>query len=179
VVCYEGYVTPARKGAHTVGASFQPKSTDASLSLEDHHENLKKLRNAMPALSNTLSPEEDTLTTQALTALQGRTAFRCQSPDYLPIVGPLPIADYFMEDYQGLSKGSRYTLYPKGRYYPHLYINVAHGSRGLTTSNFTAELISAYITGEPANMDREVIEAIHPTRFLIREIRRRRSSAPS
>src|SRR3546814_2802963 len=47
--------------------------------------------------ASTLDPEH----------LQGRAAFRCTSPDYLPIVGPLAESQAFTQAYSALSKDAR------------------------------------------------------------------------
>ncbi|MCF5295628.1 FAD-dependent 5-carboxymethylaminomethyl-2-thiouridine(34) oxidoreductase MnmC, partial [Pseudomonas syringae] len=102
VVCAEGYVAPARLGEHTLGASFDFNSTDLTPNLADHLDNLGLLREISEDLTSRLdtadlSPEQ----------LQGRAAFRCTSPDYLPIVGPLADREAFMQAYAALGKDAR------------------------------------------------------------------------
>lgn len=171
IMCYDGYIGPAINGIHTVGATYHPKSKETQIKPSEHVENIIRLKQVLPDIAQHIEAEK--IIARGGLGLAGRTAFRCKTPDYLPIVGPVPKACYFKEAYELLRKGNPYSQYPKGEYFSNLYISVAHGSRGLTTSNFSAELLASYITGEPPNTDREVINAIHPARFSIRNMKRR------
>jgi tRNA 5-methylaminomethyl-2-thiouridine biosynthesis bifunctional protein len=92
VVCAEGYVAPARDEEHTLGASFDFHSDDLTPSVAEHAGNLELLRE----ISLDLAKRLDAQTLDPAT-LQGRAAFRCTSPDYLPLVGPLAEAATFNE----------------------------------------------------------------------------------
>ncbi|MCF5629582.1 bifunctional tRNA (5-methylaminomethyl-2-thiouridine)(34)-methyltransferase MnmD/FAD-dependent 5-carboxymethylaminomethyl-2-thiouridine(34) oxidoreductase MnmC, partial [Pseudomonas syringae] len=128
VVCAEGYVAPARLGEHTLGASFDFNSTDLTPNLADHLDNLGLLREISADLTARLDatdlPHEQ---------LQGRAAFRCTSPDYLPIVGPLADRDRFVQTYAALSKDARQVPDIACPWLDGLYVNSGHGSRGLIT----------------------------------------------
>jgi len=50
-----------------------------------------------------------------------------------------------------------------------LYLNVAHGSRGITGTPLCAELIAEMICGQPLPMDQEMIDALAPARFILRK----------
>ncbi|HLS98177.1 MAG TPA: hypothetical protein VK018_05590, partial [Porticoccaceae bacterium] len=52
--------------------------------------------------------------------------------------------------------------------------NGGHGSRGLTYAPLAAELIASGICGEPAPLPRGLAIALHPARFLIRDLKRNR-----
>ena len=52
-------------------------------------------------------------------------------------------------------------------------INMAdsgHGSRGLITAPLSGELIAAWLEDEPLPVPREVAEASHPNRFMLRRL---------
>ncbi|MCG8673664.1 MAG: bifunctional tRNA (5-methylaminomethyl-2-thiouridine)(34)-methyltransferase MnmD/FAD-dependent 5-carboxymethylaminomethyl-2-thiouridine(34) oxidoreductase MnmC [Pseudomonadales bacterium] len=165
---YEGYITPAKDGYHCVGATFHPKIETEAFREEDHQTNLTNLKKTIPNLYEKLGLD----TTNDPLAHRGRVAFRCQSPDYLPMIGPIPDLEEFKEDYQNLRKGLLKGTFPLGHYLPNIYVNVAHGSRGITSSIFAAEMIACYINNEPQPIDKEVIEAVHPARFAIRGLKR-------
>ncbi|HAQ88543.1 MAG TPA: bifunctional tRNA (5-methylaminomethyl-2-thiouridine)(34)-methyltransferase MnmD/FAD-dependent 5-carboxymethylaminomethyl-2-thiouridine(34) oxidoreductase MnmC, partial [Pseudomonas sp.] len=84
VLCAKGYVAPPREGQHTLGASFNFAEADPAPSAAEHHSNLDMLREISGDLHQRL--DADSCDTDQL---QGRVAFRCTSPDYLPIVGAL------------------------------------------------------------------------------------------
>ncbi|WP_176517234.1 FAD-dependent oxidoreductase, partial [Pseudomonas faucium] len=102
--------------------------------------------------------------------LQGRAAFRCTSPDYLPIVGPLADAGAFAEAYAALAKDARQVPEVPCPWLEGLYVNSGHGSRGLITAPLAGELIAAWASAEPLPLPRAVAEACHPNRFALRKL---------
>jgi len=165
VVCAEGYVAPPRDGEHTLGASFDFHSNDLAPSVAEHAGNLDLLRE----ISTDLAERLDAQTLDPAT-LEGRAAFRCTSPDYLPIVGPLADAETFTETYAVLAKDARQVPDASCPWLHGLYINSGHGSRGLITAPLSGELIAAWLENEPLPLPREVAEACHPNRFMLRKL---------
>jgi tRNA 5-methylaminomethyl-2-thiouridine biosynthesis bifunctional protein len=165
VVCAEGYVAPARLGEHTLGASFDFNSDDLTPTAAEHAGNLLMLEEISVDLvarlgANALQPE----------ALEGRVAFRCTSPDYLPIVGPLADGLAFADAYSALSKDARQTPDISCPWLDGLYVNSGHGSRGLITAPLSGELLAAWLDNEPLPLPRAVAEACHPNRFALRRL---------
>ncbi len=163
VICHEGYLAPAQSGTVTIGATFDLSNKDCELRDGDHRDNIEQLRRALPGL----------LTDSAATH-GGRAALRCASPDYLPIVGAVPDFDRFCEDFAGLRRNAKSRLDVSGSYLPGLYINSAHGSRGLTSTPLCAEVIASLITNEPRPLSQTVMKALSPARFLVRDLIRKR-----
>lgn len=163
VVCAEGYVAPGRLGEHTLGASFDFKSDDLTPTTAEHLGNLELLREISEDLTRRLG-------VNALPAeqLEGRAAFRCTSPDYLPIVGPLANKEAFLEAYAVLRKDARQVPQTACPWLDGLYVNSGHGSRGLITAPLSGELIAAWLDNEPLPLPRSVAEACHPNRFVLR-----------
>lgn len=168
VVCAEGYVAPARLGEHTLGASFNFDSDDLTPSAIEHASNLDLLREISSDLAERL--QVDVLEPEAL---QGRAAFRCTSPDYLPIVGPLAEPDAFAEAYAVLARDARQVPQISCPWQEGLYINSGHGSRGLITAPLSGELIAAWLNDEPLPVPQDVAEACHPNRFMLRQLIRK------
>lgn len=165
VVCAEGYVAPARLGEHTLGASFDFNSNDLTPTTAEHQGNLAMLEEISTDLVARLHVSE-----QPVEDLQGRAAFRCTSPDYLPIVGPLADRDAFLEAYAALSKDARQVPDIACPWLDGLYINSGHGSRGLITAPLSGELLAAWLDNEPLPLPRSVAEACHPNRFALRQL---------
>lgn len=163
VVCAEGYVAPARLGEHTLGASFDFNSVDLTPNLADHLGNLQMLEEISHDLVQRLEAA-DLLPEH----LQGRAAFRCTSPDYLPIVGPLADREAFMEAFAALGKDARQVPDVTCPWLDGFYVNSGHGSRGLITAPLCAELLAAWLDNEPLPLPRSVAEACHPNRFALR-----------
>ncbi|MGP6419932.1 bifunctional tRNA (5-methylaminomethyl-2-thiouridine)(34)-methyltransferase MnmD/FAD-dependent 5-carboxymethylaminomethyl-2-thiouridine(34) oxidoreductase MnmC [Pseudomonas putida] len=165
VVCAEGYVAPARLGEHTLGASFDFNSDDLTPTIAEHLGNLAMLEEISSDLVarlhiNQLPPE----------TLEGRAAFRCTSPDYLPIVGPLADRTAFAQAYAALSKDARQVPDIACPWLDGLYVNSGHGSRGLITAPLSGELLAAWLDNEPLPLPRSVAEACHPNRFALRTL---------
>ncbi len=165
VVCAEGYVAPPRDDEHTLGASFDFHNEDLTPTVNEHQGNLALLDEISPDLAQRLGGA-------ALDAehLQGRAAFRCTSPDYLPIVGPLADPAAFAEAYAVLGKDARQVPDVACPWLDGLYVNSGHGSRGLITAPLSGELIAAWLCGEPLPLPRAVAEACHPNRFALRKL---------
>lgn len=163
VVCAEGYVAPPRLGEHTLGASFDFTNEDLTPTAAEHADNLGLLNEISTDLARRL--HADTLDPATL---QGRAAFRCTSPDYLPIVGPLADSPAFTEAYASLRKDARSVPNINCPWLDGLYINSGHGSRGLITAPLCGELLAAWLDNEPLPVSRSVAEACHPNRFAVR-----------
>jgi tRNA 5-methylaminomethyl-2-thiouridine biosynthesis bifunctional protein len=165
VVCAEGYVAPARLGEHTLGASFDFHNDDLTPTTAEHVGNLAMLEEISSDLVARLHIGE-----QPVENLQGRAAFRCTSPDYLPIVGPLADREAFLDAYSVLSKDARQVPDIVCPWLEGLYVNSGHGSRGLITAPLSGELLAAWLDNEPLPLPRSVAEACHPNRFALRQL---------
>ena len=165
VLCADGYLAPADHDVHCAGASFNLGATDAHMTEADHQANLHKLQHLGTPLS---WDGVDTGT------LDGRVGFRCATPDYLPMVGPVPRREQFLMDYAPLRKDAQTALPIAGDYWPGLYLNVGHGSRGLAYTPLSGELLAAQIAAEPQPVSRKLSRALNPARFLIRDLVRSR-----
>jgi len=162
VVCAEGYISPAQDGVFCTGATFNLKDTETATRTSDHQTNLDNLREHLPAFSMGVEAAE----------LSGRVAFRCSLPDYLPCVGALPLVDKLVEDFAPLRKNARAGITTRGSYWRGLYINIGHGARGLAYTPLCAELLAAQINNEPIPIPRELVNALNPARFVIRDLTR-------
>lgn len=167
VLCHQGYALPLINNKLHIGATFDPRDKNPEASMADHLSNLEKLNQTAPDLYQKLGVDK-----LDLKSIQGRAAFRCQSPDYVPIVGLAPKADFFMENYQGLRQGQKNIAYPQGDYHQGLFVNLAHGSRGLTTTPLAAEVIAAYANNEAQVLPQAILDALNPARFLIRTLKK-------
>ncbi len=168
VLAYGGYMTPASHGAHTIGATFDWADADEldaePLVVEsDHARNLADLARVLPTLMAGLD----------IGGLTGRAGFRCTTLDHLPIVGPLPEQGAYLHDFAELGHGHPWARYPEAVYQPGLYALTGLGARGLVAAPLAAEILAAHIGGEPWPAERDLVTALHPGRFLVRELKRR------
>jgi tRNA 5-methylaminomethyl-2-thiouridine biosynthesis bifunctional protein len=146
--CHAGYVTPVMQGAHCIGATFDRARQDAVVDPRDDESNLAELKRNVPRLWRALGED-------AAEVVGHHAALRCQSRDALPLVGPVP----------------------DPRQNPHrldcdLWLNIAHGSRGLTHTPLCADLVADGLTGLPGPADAEIVATLAPERFVVRARRR-------
>ncbi|MDF9619276.1 bifunctional tRNA (5-methylaminomethyl-2-thiouridine)(34)-methyltransferase MnmD/FAD-dependent 5-carboxymethylaminomethyl-2-thiouridine(34) oxidoreductase MnmC [Pseudomonas entomophila] len=165
VVCADGYVAPPRGDEHTLGASFDFHNEDLTPTTAEHQGNLGLLEDISSDLATRLGTTE-----LDAEQLEGRAAFRCTSPDYLPIVGPVADVQAFNTTYSMLAKDARQVPDIACPWLEGLYVNSGHGSRGLITAPLSGELIAAWVCGEPLPVPRAVAEACHPNRFALRRL---------
>ena len=166
-LCREGYIAPPREGRYCLGASFVIDPQTLALDAAEHRDNLEKLARAVPAW-------RDALASLDTTKMEGRVGVRCTSADYLPVAGPVPDVEAFVQRFAPLRKNARQLIPTRGCYLPGLYVSTAHGSRGLTSAPLCAELLASTICAEPAPLSRRLSRALSPARFLIRDLARNR-----
>ena len=162
------YLISHGDGSALTGATYE-LSRDAQGALEPtvigHQHNLQDLAETFPAFGPALAglnPEE----------LSGRISFRAQVPDRVPFAGPAPIRDDYLSAYDRLRHGDRFAAYPPAPVHPGLFLLGGLGARGFTTGLLLGELLAAQITGTPLPLPRDLAEAVHPARFIVRALRK-------
>jgi tRNA 5-methylaminomethyl-2-thiouridine biosynthesis bifunctional protein len=170
VICHTGYLTPTASGLD-IGATYDLRDAEPEPRAIDHRRNVEALAAALPGLID--APAGDA----AYAALTGRVGMRCTTPDYLPLVGAVADSPQLAQQCAGLARNARTPLHERGASWPGLYVNVGHGSRGLSSTPLCAELLASLICGEPRPLPRELVQALAPARFLVRDIVRGRHGA--
>ncbi len=170
-IAWGPYMLPAPGGGVIIGATRAPvgenvRTRPASLtnmeaSATATQANLAALRRYDPTKATVLDGKE---------ALS-RSSVRCETPDRLPIVGPLPDWGFFGAAYDPLRYG-RQIAYPLAEYQRGVLIAAGFGSRGLVTAPLCADMVIAELTGSPSPVPAEIAEALHPGRFFIRSLKR-------
>lgn len=155
IICSDGYLSPADKGQHCLGATFSVDNLDIVLDEEDHLANLFKLKCfSLPLYENLKNNIKG-----------GRVSFRCTSFDYFPLLGKL------LDNALLKAKPPRPNAQPETLPYINgLYINVAHGSRGFTSAPLCAEFLAQMICNEPITMNVELAALMNPNRFALRKL---------
>lgn len=165
VICGNAYVAPPLHGQFHIGATFNLDTDTNTLRAEDHQRNIEQISELAPALAdqqgwNNLCTEQ----------LAGRVGFRCTSPDYLPLVGPVPDRSAFLTQYSRLRKDATTRFKTPGPYLPGLYLNTGHGSKGMVSCPLSSELLASQICDEAFPMEQQIVDALNPARFLIRDL---------
>ncbi|GJL93356.1 bifunctional tRNA (5-methylaminomethyl-2-thiouridine)(34)-methyltransferase MnmD/FAD-dependent 5-carboxymethylaminomethyl-2-thiouridine(34) oxidoreductase MnmC [Hyphococcus sp.] len=155
------YAAPAPKGGAIIGATYAPIAigAEARFTKEATQSNIAAIARTMPDFAATLDPAQS----------RPRAAIRCTTPDRLPVAGPLPDWGFYSGAYDDLRTGKRQD-YPAGELRPGLFILSGLGSRGLVTAPYAAALLAAELSG--AATDSTFLQALHPARFFIRDLKR-------
>jgi tRNA 5-methylaminomethyl-2-thiouridine biosynthesis bifunctional protein len=167
VVSHDGYIIPARDGIHVIGATFDhiddiiPAAAQSAVACDDER-NLAQLAARFPGLVN---PEPE---------LTGRAALRAMTTDHLPLAGPVPVLERFVEDFAGLRQGRLERTFKDAVHHPGLWVIAGLGARGLVTAPLTGEFLAAQISGDPSPVGSQVAAALHPARFLVRDLKQGR-----
>jgi tRNA 5-methylaminomethyl-2-thiouridine biosynthesis bifunctional protein len=151
VLCREAYLTPATNGIHSAGATYDLNDPDPRLRQSSHDENLAKVRSLLGDASLAVDA-----------TLRGRVGFRCVAPDRLPLVGALA-------DAAPTGRAERLRDLPR---HPGLYGLLGYASRGLIWAPLAAELLAAQLEGEPLPLERTLVEALDPARFMLGRARK-------
>jgi len=160
-ICYDGYIIPEFNGRHIIGATFKPAERSTKTEVAEHKENLACLNQWLPDISDVEANDNE-----------GRAALRAVTPDRMPLVGAVASLKQINNEYADLQKGKPAEKYPDAEYLPGLYVNVGHGARGLTSCFLSAELIAAQLNNEPLPVSNKVQNALHPSRFVIRALKK-------
>ncbi len=147
-----GYAMPEIDGIRLIGASLSYDDDKAGERVADHSDNLARLRLTLPGFAAGIDPA----------TLHGRVGFRPMSPDRLPIVGPVP---------EALPAGSNARLHALPRQ-PGLWCVQGFGARGIVWSALMADLLVSQLEGEPLPLEKDLVDALDPGRFLLRNARR-------
>ena len=165
ILCGDGYILPPLDGMHTLGATYSLNENQTTNRLTDHKTNIRQIG----AIDSVLGKNFITINENSL---EGRTSFRCATPDFLPIAGPAPKLGDYIASYKLMQKNARAHIPVAGPTWEGLYLNIGHGSRGLSYAPMCAELVASQICNEIPPLELDLRQALHPGRFIIRDIKR-------
>ena len=110
----------------------------------------------------------------ALEVLGNHTAVRANTRDRLPMVGMIPQSEAMSKRYAALAQNAHKQFTETGSYHPNLYVTAGHGSNGLATTPLAGEYIASLITNGALPIDRDIMNALNPTRFQIQDLKKQR-----
>lgn len=163
VLCGSGYLAPAKDGFHCLGASYQIGEESTEVREQEHLSNLEILKEFDKHWHQHANIKR---------IVGGRASLRCSSSDYLPLAGALIEPNSFKRDFAKLSQQAKQLINQPVVFQQGLYLNIGHGSRGISSALLCAEIIARQINGEPAPLEQKIMNAISPNRFLIRSVTR-------
>ena len=151
-----------------VGASFEKFNSQTPQStITADIENLMAIKDISPELSKSIDEQIKTLGKEKHSSSD--YGLRLTTRDHLPLIGPVPDIGFYEENYPQAIKSGRLKNCPDSQYIPGLFVNTAHGSRGVTSSILSGRIINAMINGTYSPLPSPLYEAVHPARFFVRD----------
>ncbi|MEY3201450.1 MAG: tRNA 5-methylaminomethyl-2-thiouridine biosynthesis bifunctional protein, partial [Pseudomonadota bacterium] len=150
----DGYLTPSVGGLRCLAATYDFDNDNPALSLQSHRDNLAKIPALFPGEKLDVDAHD----------LPGRVGFRGLTIDRLPLIGTLPDTESPWPASPTLSTLPRL---------PGLFTLLGLGSRGITWSALAGEILASHINAEPLPIEQDLMDAIDPARFLLRDSRKK------
>jgi tRNA 5-methylaminomethyl-2-thiouridine biosynthesis bifunctional protein len=154
-----GYLLRGPAGELAVGATYETPFPDA--------ESADWLSEEQGAKSNLARLDRLLAEPPAVSVAGSLYGVRCVARDRLPLAGPAADEGAARERHSEL-RGAQLDDLPRQS---GLYGSYAMASRGLTLAPLAAELIAAHVEGEPMPVERDLLAASDPARFLLRWLR--------
>jgi tRNA 5-methylaminomethyl-2-thiouridine biosynthesis bifunctional protein len=162
IVSANGFVMPPVDGAVCTGATFEREDLSTGPTPRDDARNLEQLERLLPALAATGTPRR----------AGAWAGLRASVHDHCPVVGPVCADAAFRDAFARLSHGPLAAPWSAAPLRPGLFATLAHGSRGTSTALLAGELLADLVCGTPRCMGDDLLPAVLPQRFLVREMRR-------
>ena len=163
VISGDGYISPGLNGLHHLGASFNLKTNQQNINPQDDKDNIDKINSIF--YKQNINYEQ---------VVSSKVGFRCTTPDYFPLAGPLPDVAKLQESFFRLSKNANVCIDQPGSFIPGLFCLLGLGSRGLAYAPLAAEVLASAIDGEILPVSHDLYPHLHPARFVIRNLIRNR-----
>jgi tRNA 5-methylaminomethyl-2-thiouridine biosynthesis bifunctional protein len=160
VVSANGFAMPPVDGAICAGATFEHERLATPATPHDDAINLGHVERLLPELA------------ACAPARRGAWAgIRTSVHDHCPIAGPVVSDGAFRQAFARLAHGPVAAQWTDAPVLPGLFATLAHGSRGTCTAFLAAELIADMVCGTPRCVADDLLPALLPQRFLVRELR--------
>jgi tRNA 5-methylaminomethyl-2-thiouridine biosynthesis bifunctional protein len=169
VICANGYLTPADKNLHCVGASYVKNPSNVDFSLTEQLDNGEKMKQSFP---NAQWPNDIDVSDN-----DARVGIRMVSRDHFPVMGIAPDVNTLLDRYQlqqqskdKPSQWQQYWQHTPAATYEGLYLLGGFGSRGLSSAPLVAECLAANLCGEIAPLDLPTQALLSGNRMWLRKL---------
>lgn len=161
VLCHKGYFTPAYLDHHCMGATFEKNSKSRTVTEQDNQTNREQLLSFYGQTDFATSLGKVTA---------AKAAVRCSFIDHLPMTGEWAQQSDYIQAFANLRLGKRYQYQALQKPQQGLHLLTGFGARGLCSAPLCAEHLIAALNNEPLPLSERVSQAIHPARFIVRDL---------
>jgi tRNA 5-methylaminomethyl-2-thiouridine biosynthesis bifunctional protein len=161
VLCHKGYFTPVYQQHHCMGATFEKNTKSRAVTEQDN------LTNRQQLLSFYQHSEFATSLGEISSA---KAAVRCSFIDHLPMAGQWAEQSDYSTAFANLRLGKRYQYLPLQQPQQGLHIFTGFGARALCSAPLASEHLISSLNNEPRPLSERVSQAIHPARFIVRDL---------
>ncbi len=173
----KSYIIPYSNGELLLGSTFDDvlKKDQSALFFKTTQLNnksqdklLEQSKQLLEKTNNQIVISEE----NKLIPLSGKLGYRLHSLDRLPLVGAVPNQEKLQQDFNQL--GKKPINRNKLSYYntEGLWLNTAYGSHGLLYSLLASQHLTSAISNMPSPIEQALSNAINPTRFTIRAMKK-------
>lgn len=153
----KGYITPKFGKIQIIGATYDRLDYEKKSRISDDEKNISDVIWFLP---------------KNYKIIGNKVGFRSYSGDRFPLIGQIYDAFSLRQNYKNIF----WTKNKKGKILPFLkegiFINAAHGSRGLCTAILGANIICDMLLNRPYCVEKSIINELNPARFLIRKLKK-------
>ncbi|WP_096027337.1 bifunctional tRNA (5-methylaminomethyl-2-thiouridine)(34)-methyltransferase MnmD/FAD-dependent 5-carboxymethylaminomethyl-2-thiouridine(34) oxidoreductase MnmC [Campylobacter lanienae] len=153
-----GYITKAIDKIQLIGASYARGDEYALPRDSDDESNLALVSEFIDGKN--------------IDIIGSNVGFRGYSGDRFPIIGGIHNASEYMRIYSSLLWTKAKSTHQNPIYHPNILISAAHGSRGLSTGILGANMLLDMVLGRQICVKKSIINALNPSRFLIRKLKK-------
>lgn len=161
VLCHKGYFTPAYLDHHCMGATFEKNTKSRQVTALDNQLNQEQLLSFY-------QQSEFASTLGNITS--AKAAVRCTFIDHLPMAGQWCEQSDYITAFANLRLGKRYQYQQLTKSQQGLHIFTGFGARALCSAPLSAEHLISCLNNEPRPLSERVSQAIHPARFIVRDL---------
>jgi tRNA 5-methylaminomethyl-2-thiouridine biosynthesis bifunctional protein len=160
-LCYEGYLTPANKQSHCLGATFKRHQLDSGFSRQEQKDNKQKLAKCITGKAWVEEIECD--------HNDANVAIRSTTRDHFPYAGAVANYEKTKVEYGNAQKTVNTANAP---FYKNLFLLTGLGSRGLCTAPLLAEMLASQINKEPLPFSNDILNALQTNRQWINYLKK-------
>ncbi|MGE6810117.1 MULTISPECIES: bifunctional tRNA (5-methylaminomethyl-2-thiouridine)(34)-methyltransferase MnmD/FAD-dependent 5-carboxymethylaminomethyl-2-thiouridine(34) oxidoreductase MnmC [unclassified Pseudoalteromonas] len=161
VLCHKGYFTPVYLDHHCMGATFEKNTKSRQVTEQDNLSNREQLLNFYGHCNFATSLGNITA---------AKAAVRCSFIDHLPMAGEWAEQSDYLTAFANLRLGKRYQYQALSKKQQGLHIFTGFGARALCSAPLCSEHLISSLNNEPRPLSERVSQAIHPARFIVRDL---------